>query len=46
MEQWTNSNNRHTVTDGSFAVQMCRGCTVDHKKKIHTGQAFYSGYDL
>ena len=33
MEQWTNSNNRRTVTDGPFAMQICRGCMVDHKKK-------------
>ena len=33
MGQWTNSNNRRSVTDGPFAVQICRGCTDDHKKK-------------
>ena len=33
MGQWTNSNNRRTVTDGSFAIQIYQGCMVDHKKK-------------
>ena len=34
MGQWKNLNNRCcTVTDGPLAVQICRGCTVDHKKK-------------
>ena len=29
MGQWTNSNNRLTVTDGPFTVQICQGCTFD-----------------
>ena len=33
MGQFTHSNNCGTVTDGPFAVQICRGCTVDPKKK-------------
>ena len=31
--KWTNSNNHSAVTDRSFAIQICQGCTVDPKKK-------------
>ena len=33
MGHWTNSNIRHTVTNGLFALQICQRCTLDPKKK-------------
>ena len=38
MRKWTNSNICCTVTDGSFAVQICQRCTFDPKKKNPYGQ--------
>ena len=31
--KWTNSNIRHSVTDGPFSTKICQGCMFDPKEK-------------